>query len=63
MLYATANDKNAGYMNAPRLWRIGFTTLAGPVRLNGGKMETQLLGLDLRTAFRNPTFRGMLGLK
>lgn len=62
LLYATSNNRNAGYMNAERLWRIGFTTLAGPVRLSASSVETQLLGLDLSTAFRNPQFREMLGI-
>lgn len=62
LLYATSNNRNAGYMNAERLWRIGFTTLAGPVRLSAGRIETQLLGLDLRRALNNPQFREMLGI-
>lgn len=62
-LYATVNNRNAGYMNAERLWRIGFATLAGPIQLDDhSEVETSLLGLDLRQAMRNPQFRAMLGL-
>lgn len=61
-LYATANNRRAGYMNAERLWSIGFTTIAGPVQLSRTDINTFLLQLDLRIALNNTQFREMLGV-